>query len=320
MRYARSPPRMTSAAYPLMGGQPRHNVTSFGQFLPNSSETIGAPFNTPISPRFPFHQPRNFQQPHSISSSPDLDYKRVRRKRSLINLTPRTTGAEQRLTNITSLSPSVHSNSPHNFLPPLLPPLFLTPVPRPSTTSPSLSSSVDTLQSTPTQTPIQTSGSPLEQCWSVGRIELTEPIRTKRKFAKFKPAKRLPHFAAHHGGGEGVWEVHAAVVDLNDVDREDLSDLEDEVVDHVTSSNYLPQVSSSETRGSAGKAGRAVHFEKVGKDRAFEGPRVSETARSAAEEETSSYSLSKFKFPAPPGYHWAGTFGELTSTPSATQD
>ena len=311
VRYANSPPAMASAAHPLMAGQPERNVTSFELQSRNSSDPVGPSLTRPVTPHVTLHQFRQWQQSPALSSSPDLDYKRVRRKPSFTDLVRRPYDLARLPAQTTSFSPSLHPSSPQNFLPSLLPPVPLTPTPRPSTTSPSLSSTVDTLQSTPTHTPIQHGGWPLGPWGGFDRVELSEPIRTKRKFPQFKQAKRLPHITAHDGGGGGIWEVHAAVVDLGDVYTGDLEAFSEEARAQASGVG----TSGEERLPSSGRKGRTVRFEGVETDESSSGneeSRVSEPPRPDQEKEpslTSSFSLSKFNFPEPPRSAWTGTFG-----------
>ena len=186
-------------------------------------------------------------------------------------------------------------------------------MPRPSTTSPSLSSTVDTLQSTPTHTPVQHGASTFEQWRGFETVELSEPIRTKRKFDRFKPAKRLPHYTAPHEEGEGIWEVHAAVIDVGIGDFEGFRR---DAGTHVTAVEEGKGVEETVRVGteekSSGRKGRVVRFEGVETEDSSSGTELSDPTQARQEKEptlSSSYSLSKFNFPAPPGRTWTGTFG-----------
>ena len=159
-----------------------------------------------------------------------------------------------------------------------------------------------------------------EQWGGVEQGGFSEPIRTKRKFLPFKQAKRLPHHSAHHGESEGTWEVHAAVVDIG-VAIGDLGEFEGEEAGHVASAKSeraerrCPWVGGEE--GSSRRKGRLVRFEGVEteeKGSGTEDPASPESPLLEKEKEptlTSSFSLSKFKFPAPPGSNWEGTFGKI---------
>lgn len=128
-------------------------------------------------------------------------------------------------------------------------------------------------------------------------------MATKRKFPSFRTAKRLPRRAA------ADWYVYAAVIQTED---------------EVGSFGTQVAESDSDTPGDAyvksrenAKRGRSVRFAGIA-DNASSG---TEQTTSGEEKETtggSTYSLSKFKFPTPPGFvTWADTFGEsIDSLPS----
>ena len=312
VQYARSPTKMATTATPLLARHPGYNLTTFELRSQNSSDIV----ERPATPHLTLHQFRKFQQSPFYSSSPDDDYKRVRRKQSFEHLAQPPFNSAPRLEPVTSLSHSVHSTSPQNFLPSLLPPLPLTPVPRPGTAAPSLSSTVDTLQSTPTHTPIQYAGTPFGQWRDFERVEPNEPIRTKRKFKQLKLAKRLPHHVAQHDGSGAVWQVHAAVVDIGAGERS-LTDLR-EGASGSSGGFYQGGTREQPVWHSSGRKGKLVRFEGLDKKSSGGAAGVpgSETSRPSKGKEptlTSSYSLSKFQFPVPPGHDWAGTLGEPCS-------
>lgn len=311
---ARSPARMAPARQPLLGA-PQFDLTSFGPSGYGRPQVVATDqsFAKPTIS----HPPSAEFQPSPWSASTPPEYKRVRRKQSSFDLG----GAPRDLDNWplanTSLSSPVPSTSsqayfsPHHPPPPLLPPF------RSGPTSPSLSSTVDTLPSTPPRTPYQRVDLSFDQWSSGGRSELSEGLRTKRKFPQLKVAKRLPH-PAHHGGG-GIWEVHAAVIDLGEVKVVESDSSESTVRAPVVHAEESPPRPST-----SGKKGRSVRFEDASpsnNDRATSSssssspspprPTPPEHAASYDQTQSSSYTLSKFKFPAPPGYTWAGTFGEL---------
>ncbi|KAK3710684.1 hypothetical protein LTR37_010103 [Vermiconidia calcicola] len=312
---------MASEAGPLLTGQHESNVTSSQPRTPTFSEHVGPSFSIPTTPHTTHHQFRKHQDSPGLSSSSTLDYKRIRRKRPSSNL------SSGQLRNLrgpaltTSLPSSLHSTSPQAFHPSLLPPFHSTPILRPSTSSPSLSSTVDTLPSTPTYSPIEPQNWPLEQWRSGEKLEFVEPVRTKRKFTHFKAAKRLPHYTALHNGADGIWEVHAAVIEVGDGYAGDQQDFGEGTEVHVSEESNTsieePDQIPAETPSSARK-GRSVRFEGIATDSSnsdTEHSRTSKTGKPSKDNEptlSSSYSLSKFKFPAPPGYAWTGTFGHLT--------
>lgn len=317
-RYARSPPAAAPAANPLVGRTSHPNVTSLGPRLGKSPDPADTS-SRPTTPHVTLHQYHKLQ--HSPApSSPDLDYKRVRRKQSFETLIRLPPGPLPLPAPHTSSSILPYSSSSKSLLPSLLPPLPPTQLPQPSTYSPSLSSTVDTLQSTPTHSPIHRVFWPLGQGEEPEQGRLSEPIRTKRKFLPLKQAKRLPHHSAHHGAGECTWEVHAAVVDVGFGTGES-SDSEDEDAPQgvITASertwDRIPDLGTDER--ATRRHGRIVRFQDLeteessnaAEDDALRQPPPRETAKQPSL--TSSISLSRFQFPAPPGSHWEGTFGEF---------
>ncbi|KAK3723244.1 hypothetical protein LTR37_001967 [Vermiconidia calcicola] len=320
-RYAQSPPSVPSEAGPLLTRQHESNVTSSEPRTPQLPEHVGPSLKIPTTPHTTYHQFRKHQDSPGLSSSSTLDYKRVRRKRPSSNLSSGQLHTLRGPALTTSLPSSLHSTSPQTFHPSLLPPFNLTPILRPSTSSPSLSSTVDTLPSTPTYSPIEPENWPFQQWRSGERLELVEPVRTKRKFAQFKAAKRLPHYTALHNGADGIWEVHAAVIDVGDGYAGDQRDFGEGTEVHVTEDRNKSTEErdrlQAETPSSARK-GRSVRFEGIATDSSnsdTERSRISKTGKPSKDNDptlSSSYSLSKFKFPAPPGYAWTDTFGHLT--------
>lgn len=190
---------------------------------------------------------------------------------------------------------------------------------------PSLSSTVDTLQSTPTQTPIQHGNLPVGKWRRLERSELTEPIRSKRKFPLFKRAKRLPHHPAIGTSGDGsgrLWEVHAAVFDIEatpgygSLDRFERGNRKRNDTNpplpqslKQSATKAPPSVPTNRSAFSPADSrpnrsrGRSVRFQGI-EDRIDS--RLSRVAQSLNSEEekdpslSSSFSLSKFKFPEPP--------------------
>lgn len=314
-RYADSPPAMASSARSLPARPPRPNLTSLGPHLQKPSETAHSGLDRPVTPHITLHQFHKVQHSLAPSSSPDLDHKRVRRKHSFARLSRPPADLGHGSAHHTSSSSSLHSKPSQNFVPSLLPPLPLTPLPRPGTTSPSLSSTVDTLQSTPTHTPIHRGLWPAEQWEDLVEGDFSEPIRTKRKFLPVKQAKRLPHHSAHEAQGEGIWEVHAAVIDIGD-----LGELDKEAL-HVTRSEgrgRRPRALGREEEASR-RRGRLVRFEGIDAEESSSSSNDHASPRTASQEKqeptlTSSFSLSKFKFPAPPGSNWEGAFGKFALT------
>jgi hypothetical protein len=300
---AKSPLRMRSSTLSSPSVGPQRDLTSFNHPTSYLAEPLDQSFNRPLAPQLSLHGFRKLQQSVDILSSPKDDSKRIRRKQSSSNLVDRPRDFDDWPLPNTSLSPLLLPPSRQNFSP-LLPLPPLTPLFIPSPTSPSLSSTVDTLPSTPPHTPTQ-HPAPFYGQWR--EFERTEPVRPKRKFARLRVAKRLPHHPGHHAG-EGIWEVHAAVFDLaaggGDVLEAAPESLNQQQLD-------VQQSSPPSNR----KPGRSVRFEGIddSSSRPLRASARTEKLSSSNEGDhshTSTYSLSKFKFPAPPGHHWDGTFGK----------
>ena len=299
-------------AIPLVTGQPLYNLTGYELNTRKFSQTYEPLLSTPTTLHPLPLRIRKSQQASPQYSTRDLDYKRVRRKQSFSQLFSHSFEAARP----TSFTSSAFSTSVQSSLPQLLPPLPLTPGFRSATSSPSLSSTVDTLQSTPTHTPIQSAGVVFQPLWESEKVGLSEPIRTKRKFSQFKRAKRLPHHKIPREESGVIWQVHAAVVDVGDGYRRgsvqrsvDAAHGEAGGASEERAASGGREVQSS----SGGKAGRTVRFEGLEVPSSNSEEEVSGLVQPSQEKDltqTSSFSLSKFKFPPPPGYAWEGTFGK----------
>ena len=319
-QYADSPPATASSANPLVGRTSQLNFTSLGPHFGKSSDHVETS-SRPSTPHITIHQFHRLQ--HSpVPSSPHIDYKRVRRKQSFPSLARLPSEENQSLTHHTSYSTSLNARSSKSLRPLLLPPLPPTQLPHSSPYSPSLSSTVDTLQSTPTHSPIQRVFWPLGPWSGVEQGGYSEPIRTKRKFLPLKQAKRLPHHSVHRTEGESTWEVYAAVIDIG-LDEGDLDDLEAEVDEHVSEGRHEEALVRSLDRKSISQTsrrkGKIVRFEDSESEGASDSdadsttsPHVPPVDATKAPALSSSLSLSKFQFSAPPGSSWEGTFGRST--------
>lgn len=301
-----------------------------------STESFG-PHHRPDTPQLTLHDYHKFQQSPLLSGSPDSERRRVRRKPSVANFAP-TPPAHA------GFPWTSHSGSPHfihsfahpSLLLSSLPPPPVTPRPRPTTASPSLSSTVTTLQSTPTHTPVFRGGSHFEQRRVNDRVELTEPIRTKRKFDSLKQAKRLPRRADAGGGSSGgehdeqsgeLWKVYAAVFEPSaeyqgfEEELVDLNEQSDEQAWLQPAPLFTDYAASPEDRR------HRIHSEAPPADANDQGPAndltTTDSAWSREEKETtatSSYSLSRFQFPVPPGQdNWTGTFGQCNHVQALAQ-
>lgn len=284
-----------------------------------STEHFSPHHHRPDTPQLTLHDYHKFQQSPLLSASPDSDHRRVRRKPSVANLPAQAAFAWTS----TSASPHfIHSFAHPSLLLSSLPPPPATPRPRPNTASPSLSSTVTTLQSTPTHTPVFRGGSHFEQRGLNERVELTEPIRTKRKFDSLKQARRLPRRAggdssstSNERDGE-IWEVYAAVFEPSS-DYHGFQQEVEEVNRASDGHSWLqPAPLFAEQIATGRQRPRAVHFEETEStdEEGLAEDLTNRETRSREEKETtatSSYSLSKFQFPAPPGQdNWTGTFGK----------
>lgn len=315
---ARSPARRAPTLRPLFH-ESRINLTSFAPSGYRRPGDVDQSLCQPNKPHTPSDQFRQYERSLDSSSTP-LDYKRVRRKQSSFDLSSPPRDLDDWPLSNTSFSPLFPSPSPQAYFPHFQPPPPLLPPFRSSHSSPSLSSTVDTLPSTPPHTPFQRVELSFDQ-WSSGRrSELSEALRTKRKFPQLKVAKRLPHPSrGQESGEEGIWEVHAAVIDLGETKVVESDSSQSTVREHVIRSEETPPRPST-----AGKKGRTVRFEDLSApEHSFlrtpssspspPSPLRPTRSKSTANDEqtqSSSYTLSKFKFPAPPGYTWAGTFGK----------
>lgn len=281
--------------------QPAYNLSElvYGSVL--SSDDITA-LARPATPHTVGDEHRRFHQSPAFSASPELDYRRVRRKRSLVNLA-RSPAEEDWLSHVPSRDypqqTLLHSFAAHELLPFPFRPAPTTPQPRQALGSPSLSSTVTTLQSTPNHTPILRGGS-LEHWRTTDRSALTEPIRAKRKFSTLRQARRLPRSADGGGGGadDGLWQVYAAVFDP----------LTDYTGDLDSAVHSAKEVAVDPIPGLSG--GRVVRFEE-GIGATARPPLTISSSRQARlrKEETtasSSFALSRFAFPVPPGHdNWS---------------
>lgn len=185
-------------------------------------------------------------------------------------------------------APQLHALAPPSVF--VLPRPF-TPHPHAAPVSPSLSSTITTLPSTPASTQELLDELNPEQWTNQWDRAFSEPIRTKRKFS-FKRAKRLP-VRTHGAEEQGPWLVHAAVIDLGTVT--------DAAQFYATDR----EAQTLFTTAGSPKPSRSVHFATVG---------VESVSGDSSEERSttveSNYTLSRFKFPTPPNCDWTGSFGK----------
>jgi hypothetical protein len=290
----------------------------------------------PLVPRPPTPDPRRTPTPHpprrSYPTSPPAEGQRRLRKKPtaiFVGSEPPGQATIYKPCPVEARPFLDASHSSHRTLPSLLPLLPSTPSPH-FVTSPSLSSSGTTVQSSPTLTP--TSGHFTDSC--------REPPRSTKGLDSFstwdynqgkfglRRAKRLPHRE------QGLWEVHA-VVHVSEVSevcgdssgtRQRQGQSQHRHYEWCAqqqrrtglSATSLPQesaISNSATTEKPSAQGRvsanrnnATHDDTRlgGSHGLHSGP----TRRNTQALESSSFSLSKYHFPAPPGDYRIGLSGE----------
>ncbi|TKA79549.1 hypothetical protein B0A55_02735 [Friedmanniomyces simplex] len=162
----------------------------------------------------------------------------------------------------------------------------------PTPTSPSLSSSITTLQSTPTHSPIVLGGVQFDQWQGEGPVQVT----SKRKFP-FTQAKRLPRRVT------SAWCVYAAVIERGIAEDFGGSD--------STAESEAEAEPEAEVQRLEVRRGRSVRFADIEKETSS----GAEQSTSGEEKEAtagSTFTLSNFKFPPPPGSNWAGHSADPT--------
>ncbi|KAI7229769.1 hypothetical protein KC330_g7274 [Hortaea werneckii] len=181
---------------------------------------------------------------------------------------------------------------------PSQPPLPSTPTYPSSIPSPSLTSTISTLQSSVLGTPVPVGCGPQRGYqWSASREEA--PVRYKRKFPNIKQAKRLPRQRA--SGGE--WCVYAAV-DAGGDYKPQIN------LDEKTSLPTTCSKSESAFKAAIPTTGSRTADRRASFD--HDSPSITEATKTSGHRTAdSTFSISKFKFPAPPSRDWIGTFGHL---------
>jgi hypothetical protein len=302
---------MEPASLPLLGEHLDINLTTLA--LPrNFSKPFGSAEHPP-SPQITLHEFRKRQQGPSLAPSPDFHVRPLRRKASSASLSSSVFAAEAREASVVRELPLVQSASSNDILPPL-PSLFpTTPQQDGAAASPSLSSTVTTLPSTPTQTPSSHCTDLRTQYSQEERVALVEPLQTKRKYPCTKQYKRLPRRA------DEAWRVYAAIVDESGGGDGDEFERGPAAGAHASEAPRGGLVGGRRPRaedGAGGKRDRSVRFAGIWTDSDV-GSESLETPEEREHTADSTYTLSKFKFPTPPGYGWAGTFGKtlLPSSP-----
>lgn len=276
------------------------------------------------------HEYHKFQQSPMLSAYHELDYRRLHRKPSsadLISARDWPTAEDAASPSLAAFAWGPSSNSPahadslapHELLPSFLPPPPTTPQVRPSTASPSLSSTVTTLQSSPTHTPVCRGATACAQPPPDEPVKRARPLSSNRKFPDLQRAKRLPRPAASSQSstqsGNELWEVYAAVFDP----AADQGGAPGGTT-HVTptsSSGAAEQLQPTIQACSLPRRERYVRFEGLSAS-TTDFSRESSSGLGIVDEKdptaTSTFSLSRFEFPAPPDQdNWGNTRGIFMS-------
>ena len=311
---------MTTPATPLLADLD-HNLTLSALALQASPHTA-TPLSRPPTPdpRQPLrhHPPRTTREHTCPISYNTHEYRRLRRKPTAISV-----GGEHddRLaagawpTSLDTQVPFAHIGSPPQTLSSSLPLPPSTPSPRFLAGSPSLSSSGTTVQSSPTLTPTGAFGSYFVEHARDGAQGSGEGFGSLSKLG-LRRAKRLPHKA------QDLWEVHAVVASGEQRQR---SIAQPAPVQHQHPADPITEFRKQEATEAVGDQGRNASFEerrepalatrRRGRGVRFQGVSSESASREGSlriseEEATSSYSLSKYRFPPPPSCGTAGTFGK----------
>ncbi|KAK0785231.1 hypothetical protein LTR02_000373 [Friedmanniomyces endolithicus] len=286
---------MSSPTSPHLGQHSDHNVTT------RSPRNFSKPFASPSSPTTPHseHEIHDLER-HSIFSSWQIPHSTsppLRRKPSHIDLAAtdygKLSGADAVTLASSRLAPIRRQQQQQQLAPTLLP--AFSPEPQqqlPTPKSPSLSSSITTLQSTPTYSPVLPGGGPFDQWQGAAFTQ----VSSKRKFP-FTQAKRLPRRAV------SAWCVYAAVIEQG-------IEKDFEVSDSTVESESDAERGLEEQRIEV-RRGRSVRFAEIEKETSS-GAEQSTSGEEKDATTGSTYTLSKFKFPQPPGHTWAGSFGHAT--------
>lgn len=313
---------MTTAATPLLADLD-HNLTLSAQ---GASPRTTSPLSRPPTPdpRQPLrpHPPRQTREPSCPISYHTHEQHRLRRKPTAIFV-----GGEHghRLdTGAWAHSPDTevpfaHIGSPPQALSSLLPLPPSTPSPRLPAGSPSLSSSGSTVQSSPTLTPTGAFGSYFIEHVRDG-TQSSAAVSGSFGKSGLRRAKRLPHQV------QDLWEVHAVVASS----EQQRSAAQQAVVQHQHPIEPGAEHRERAAAQAAGREGRLASFgerrdpatkkhatRRRGKGVRFRGVSSESASREGSlrrsqKEETSSYSLSKYRFPSPPIRDTAETFGKFS--------
>ncbi|KAI6807126.1 hypothetical protein KC332_g14080 [Hortaea werneckii] len=295
---------MDSSTLPLLSWHLDVNLSS-----QPSARNFSKPFCTPPSPPKSTHsaelESRLFLlSPSFTSSNNTTTNKYLKRKPSTRDLNALPSYLCSSGVQLADSSPPHSVSATEERGTPSPPPLPSTPTYSSSIPSPSLTSTISTLQSSVLGTPVPVGcGQQRGYQWNASREEA--PVRYKRKFPNIKQAKRLPRQRA-----SSEWCVYAAV---------------------DTGGSYKPQVRLDEKTSlpatcsnseSAFKAEVPTTGIRTADTRAsfhHDSPSVTKVTRTSGHRTAdSTFSISKFKFPAPPSRDWIGTFGHLDPTTRPT--
>lgn len=196
---------MASTTRPLLASL-ETDITSLAS-LPHDRPPTSSGLSRPLTPHhlnpLTLHAYHKLQQSAAPPSSPLGDYKRVRRKPSLDDLVGQPTDASSWSARSEEFPHLPNPSSPQHHLPSTPPSLLPTKSPGIGASSPSLSSTIATVPSSPTSTPFED----IDHCRTLP-FDLTsqlDPLRTKRNFGELPKAKRLPH------RNSDPWEIFAVV-------------------------------------------------------------------------------------------------------------
>lgn len=277
---------MASATMPLLSEHLDLDLTT-RTCPPNFSKPFGS-FSRPVTPHTPLIEFGTPQPSPTVTSSSFITNKRLRRKPSSREL------HYQQLQDKTE-------GLGYAFESPL----------SASAPSPSLTSTISTLQSSLASTPAPP-GSPLGAEWRQTE-DLAELVRYKRDFPNITHAKRLPKQRA---GGE--WCVYAVVAAAAS-ERDKLGAFRKEASTEAAGSQFAStlrvgtrakaEVIDARPTARSVKLGEAKHQSASTRE-----PTSISGARKTGD---STLRLSQFNFPAPPGRRWEGTFGKTLSCCSA---
>ncbi|KAK5121112.1 hypothetical protein LTR85_005596 [Meristemomyces frigidus] len=308
---------MAAANIPLLSEYPGIDLTT-RQSPPNFSKPFGSLRRQDAS-HFTFGEFRKLERSPALAPSPSVDCRRLRRKPSRADLSAKAFASARSQPPVRSEAPLFGLLTSQNSSSQLHPPLPSTPHDYTSAASPSLTSTASTIQSSPAHTPHPPGGSSFEPWESEESFELVQPVRYKRKFPSIKQAKRLPR-----RGDSSDWCVYAAVLG-GDSGSDDLESggYGREAGVHAVETKAARELNggawAKAAAGAESRRGRSVRFAGIGNESESSGEQTS----SSEEKEVadgSTYTLSNFKFPTPPGYNWAGTFGKTSSLRMPARD